>query len=251
MPRISKESELSKITVRVTHEGFQDLASVHQFLRDIAVRWFCADHIDEEGMKPHTHYYIETYKTSQNVRVQLSKKTNEKGNKSYAISELREELHHYYSYVMLKPESQQQQHSGECISIPTRDCFDGVEFVYILGKIWQVYFPEEYRNHQTYKDFEDTIKLACEYASHVKKQDDTKKAVNWMEEVIKDCYWDVTQSSEANFNTMYDYLVKRKYVNQFTESKMRNIYYLWKAHNEKEANQEEYKKQRAMFWSRM
>lgn len=250
MPRKSAISEITQLTIRITHEGFDDLNSVHEFIRSISETWFCSDHLKEEGMQPHTHYYITTYKTDQNVRVQLSKKSNQKGNKAYAISKLREELHHYYSYVMLKPESENQQHSGERMKIPwTKD--HGSEPEYDLGRLWKLNFSEEYANQETYKDFEEVIKMACTYASTVQKKQEVSKAVNWMEEVLRDCYWDFQQTDEANFNTMYDYLVKRKYVNQFTEAKMRNIYYLWKAHNEKEGNQEAYKKQRAMFWSRM
>lgn len=257
MPRgKTNPDQVVQLTIRVTHEMFEDINAVHEFIRSIGDKWFSADHLNEAAdVKPHTHYYVQTNKTAQNVRVQLAKKVNSKGstgaNKAYAVSELREELHHYYSYVMLKPESENLQHSGEKIRIPwTKD--HGAEPEYRLGAQWKNSFPDDPDMEWcTFVDFEETIKLACTYAKQVKKVDDTKKAVNWMEEVLRDCYWDPTALDKDNFRTLFAYLVRRKYVNQFTEAKVRNIWYMWKCHNQIDTQPEEFNKVLDMFWTRM
>lgn len=191
---------MNSLCIRVTYSGFTDPSVVSQYLRSISDRGFICDHDTENR---HFHAYIETAKKEQQVRTQISKMRTG-GNRTYSVSQLREELHKYISYVMYKPES------GHPL-------------------IWGDFPEQEY---------------AKRYSELQTKQKE-KKAVNWFEDVRQNCYYDVAATTEDNFNTLYDYLIDRSYVNQFTLGRIQSMFYVWRAQAQKSQDVENYKKNRA------
>lgn len=202
---------MPELCIRYHIHGMEDCDKVKTYLKSIATKWFYSRHDTE---LPHYHWYIETSKKDQQVRTQISKMRNpelvgKKADRVYSVSELREELWKYMSYVRMKPESSN--------------------------------VDDEDSGH-----FDDILRMSVEYAASQKKKTE-KKAVNWFQEVLDNCHYDFSDK-ETSFNNMYDFLVDRKYVNQFTEIKLRQMFYMWAAVKEKEGNPDEYKKQRKRYF---
>lgn len=198
---------MPELCIRYHVHGMEDCEKVKVYLKSIASRWFYCRHDTE---KVHYHWYIDTTKKDQQVRTQISKMRKMGTNdRVYSVSELREEIWKYMSYVRMKPESSKED--------------------------------DEDSGH-----FDDILRLAAEYANGQQKKNE-KKAVNWFQEVIDNVYWE-PGDTEGSFNNMYDYLVERRYVNQFTEGKLRQMFYMWKAVKEKDSNISEYKKQRKKYF---
>lgn len=196
---------MPELCVRYHCHAF-DVAKVKDYLLSVSDKWFYCRHDTD---KPHYHWYIDTAKTDQQIRTQISKMRQKSSDRVYSVSHLRDELWKYMSYVRMKPESSEED--------------DGDS------------------GH-----FSDILRMATEYANSQKKKVE-RKAVNWFQEVLDNVHYEYGDN-EASFNNMYDYLVDRKYVNQFTEHKMKNMFYLWKAVKEKVEKPLEYKEQRARYY---
>lgn len=160
--------------------------------------------------RPHYHWYIETEKKDQQVRTQISKMRRMGADKGvYSVSAIREDLWKYMSYVRMKPESSKED--------------------------------DEDSGH-----FEDILRMSVEYATSQKKKSE-KKAVNWFQEILENVHFD-PNSKEDSFNNMYDFLVDRRYVNQFTVGKLQQMFYMWSAVKTKDAEPDKYKEQRKKYF---
>lgn len=180
---------MPELCIRI-HEAGNDFLAGLEYLKSVSRRWFYARHATD---RPHYHVYIDTDKKEQGIRVQLKRKLHSSDNRTYTVAMLRSEMYKYYSYVMLKPESEDLQRS------------DGLD---------------------------DVHQLAVTYAHEVATQEARGvkiKAVNWFQDVYDNCKWNCCKSDRENFTVMFKYLVKRKYVNVFTIGKMQQMFNMWKA----------------------
>lgn len=186
---------MPELCIRVHIEGM-DIGKVQEYLKKISECWFVARHNTD---RPHYHWYINTTKSAQIVRVQLKKMSS--SNRLYSLSELRQELYKYYSYVMLKPESQDLEET---------------------------------------QGFLDVATLAREYSREVairESRGEKIKAVNWFQEVLDNVTWNTCKTDAENYVQMYKFLVKRKYVNTFTIGKMSQMFYMWKSQYQSDEEQ--------------
>lgn len=181
---------MPELCIRIHCEG-----TIHNqgilYLKSIARRWFIARHSTD---RPHYHLYIDTDKKEQTVRVQLKKKLCPESDRLYSVSTLRDDIHKYYSYVMLKPESELLEHSE--------------------GTQW-----------------DDVATKAKEYSENVatNRSSISIKKINWFQQILEHCDWSLCKTDQENFETMFRFLIKNKWVNCFTLGKMQQIFHMWKA----------------------
>lgn len=188
---------MPELCIRIHCEGTVYTEGI-SYLKSISRRWFVARHSTD---RPHYHLYIDTNKTEQTVRVQLKRKLDSTSNRLYSVSSMRDDIYKYYSYVMLKPESEFLDHSEWN---GTDDPWD-----YVASK-------------------------AQEYAQQVatNRTSIAIKKINWFQQILEHCEWNICKTDQDNFETMFRFLIKNKWVNCFTIGKMQQIFHMWKAQHQ-------------------
>lgn len=193
---------MPELCIRIHCEGTAYTEGI-AYLKSISRRWFVARHSTD---RPHYHLYVDTDKKEQTVRVQLKRRLQPENDRLYSVSTMRDDIHKYYSYVMLKPESSELTH--------------GVSF----------------QPHDTNRqwDWDDVATKAKEYSENVatNRTSIAIKKINWFQQILEHCEWNICKTDQDNFETMFRFLIKNKWVNCFTIGKMQQIFHMWKAQHQ-------------------
>ena len=204
-------------TLRLTLDGFVDYPGLEKVLKDKSKRWFWGKHEGESGdVKPHVHWYIESTIKEQALRsiVARHKKSKSDRNKVYSLSELRETIVQYGSYVMMKPET-------------VASDMDGI----------------------TEEEIDEMTNYASKFEEvHISEKKDSK---SYISRLISEVPYDLSRDDRYNFYAMHDWLVDQRLLNLYTESKMTQLYSLWCMHVLKTENQKEYKRRRELYYERV
>lgn len=173
--------------------------------KDNSCKWFYGVHSTE---RPHVHWYLETKKNAQAVRSMIVRlrKHNNVGDRWYSVSKLRDSLTAYGSYVMLKPET-----------------------------------TESDMYHITEDEVYAMIEYSKQFENIPKEQKKSKSVIALLQEY---CKYDCNGSIAVNFNKMYDFLVDQGLYNMYTAMKMKQLFGMWKAKEDRKNNPMEYERVR-------
>lgn len=204
-------------TLRITLEGFVEIPELEKVLKDKSIRWFWGKHEGESGdVKPHKHWYIESSIKEQALRsiVARHKKSKSDRNKVYSLSELRETIVQYGSYVMMKPET-------------TEFDMQGIT--------------------------EEEIDAMTQYASKYDNIHKTEKKdpKSYIQRLITEVPYDLERDDRYNFYKMHDWLIDQRLLNLYTESKMMQLYSMWCMNVMKNSKEKEYKRRRELYYQRV